>query len=227
MGRYLRFHAIVYRLAGLLFLSARLFCQTLPSGPSVTTPVGRWVAEHPSTGGIGSWWDFRPDGTVSQTLGAMVTIPFTRSGNTLTMPPEAVGAPPSHVKFTVKGDTLSLVSGGKESTYKRVGSAPSASDLLLGKWKQDPPRVPNADARLAALEQAQSKGLYSFNPDGTESVRIPMKSFEGTWNAPARTLRLQGQTVEYTFLLQGSKLFIGQLPGGRIIDSFLPDSLFE
>jgi hypothetical protein len=64
-----------------------------PQTPAAdTSPVGHWVAEHPSNGGIGSWWDFRPDGTLTAHVGAIVTSPITRSGDqTLTR----VGPAPS------------------------------------------------------------------------------------------------------------------------------------
>ena len=55
--------------------------------PPRTTPVGHWVAEHLSNSGIGSWWDFRPDGTLTMHVGAIVTSPITRSGDTFTSPP--------------------------------------------------------------------------------------------------------------------------------------------
>jgi hypothetical protein len=227
MRRYLDSKRIVPLITGFLFLCPGMFCQTQPNGTSANTPVGRWVAEHPSRGGIGSWWDFRADGTLTEYLGAIVTVPISRSGNTLTMPSGAAGTPPSQMQFTVKGDSLSLSSDGKELTYTRVGPAPSATNLLLGKWKQNRPKVPNADPRLAALEEAQSNGLYSFNSDGTESVRIPFTSYKGSWNAQKSTLRVQGLDVEYSFLVSGGKLYIGQPPDGRIIDSCLPDPLFE
>ena len=63
--------------------------------------VGHWVAEHPSNGGIGSWWDFRPDGTLTMHIGAIVTSPITRSGDTFTSPPVSVNGPPIKVTFRI------------------------------------------------------------------------------------------------------------------------------
>ena len=55
------------------------------------SPVGHWVAEHPSKGGIGNWFEFRPDGTLTMHTGAMATYPIKRSGDTLTAPHAASG----------------------------------------------------------------------------------------------------------------------------------------
>src|SRR5437899_12570861 len=65
-----------------LFLHFPILCALLLSiagapaqtqTPPADTPVGHWVAEHISHNGIGSWWDFRPDRTLTMHLGAIVT----------------------------------------------------------------------------------------------------------------------------------------------------------
>jgi hypothetical protein len=227
MSRHIHIQWTILVLTGSLFLTVDMFSQTPSTGTAVDTPVGHWVAEHPSDGGIGSWWDFRPDGTVTLYFGAMVTIPVTRSGDILTMPSGTAGTPPSQIKFLVEGDILSLRGDGKELTYTRVGIAPSATDSLLGKWRRVPSKVSSADPKIAALEKAEANGLYRFSSDGTESVRIPFGSREGTWNAHARTFRFQNETVVYSFLLSGMKLVLGQPPDGTKTDTYLPDALFE
>jgi hypothetical protein len=97
-----------------LLLSARSLCPLLASAqtpaPPANTPVGHWVAEHPSKGGIGSWWDFRPDGTLTMHVGAIVTTSITRSGDTFTSPPPTTAGPPIKVTFHIDGDTLHLQS---------------------------------------------------------------------------------------------------------------------
>ena len=117
-----------------LFLALlRVSAQTNP--PPADTPVGHWVAEHTSSGGIGSWWDFRPDGTLTMHIGAIVTSPITRAGNTFTSPPATINGPPITVTFRIDGDTLHLQSADTpEQILTRVGPAPSAAVPLLGKW---------------------------------------------------------------------------------------------
>lgn len=156
-----------------------------------------------------------------------MTVPVTRSGDTLILPAGTNGAPPSKLQFTVKGDALVLSASGTESSFTRIGPAISATDPLLGKWKLDRPKVPNPDARLAALEEAQSKGIYSFNADGTESVRIPFTSLDGTWNADTHAFKLSGRDVAYSFFLSEGKLVLGQPPDNKTTDTYLPDPLFR
>jgi hypothetical protein len=206
----------------LLFASLHIQSQA----PSTDTPVGHWVAEHPSNGGIGSWWDFRPDGTLTMHIGAMITEPITRSRDTFTSPPATTTGPPITVTFHVDGDTLHIKPpDAPEQTFARIGPAPSATDPLLGKWKPLPPATPSTDPNIAAQQKAMANAILVFSANNTESVRIPFTSFEGTWDATTHTFHLQNQTTTYTFQRTGSKLTLAQPPDGHKTDTYLPDPI--
>jgi hypothetical protein len=200
--------------------------QTQTPTPPIDTPVGHWVAEHPSHGGIGSWWDFRTDGTLTMHVGAIVTSPITRSGNTFTSPPATTTDPPVKVTFHIDGDTLHIKpSDTPEQTFARNGPAPSATDPLLGKWKPIPPATPSTDPNIAAQQKAMANAILFFSADNTESVRVPFTSFEGTWDATAHTFHLQNQPATYTFQRTGSRLTLAQPPDGHQTDTYLPDPI--
>jgi hypothetical protein len=194
--------------------------------PPPDTPVGHWVAEHPSEGGIGSWWNFRSDGTLTHYIGAIVTSPITRSGDTFTSPSPTTNGPPITVKYHVDGDTLHLTSpNALDQTLTRVGSAPSASDPLLGRWKPNPPAKPSIDPTIAAQQRIMTNAILFFSADNTESVRIPFTSFEGTWDATAHTFQLQNQNGSFSFQRTGAKLTLGQPPDNHKTDTYLPDPI--
>jgi hypothetical protein len=202
----------------------RVSAQTEPA--PADTPVGHWVAEHPSSGGIGSWWDFRPNGTLTTHIGAIVTSPITRSGNTFTSPPATVNGPPIKVTFRVDGDTLHLQSlGTPEQSLARIGPAPSAADPLLGKWRPLPPSTPSTDPNIAGQQKLMANATLVFSADNTESVRIPFTSLEGTWDATAHTFRLASQTASFPFERTGAKLTLGQPPDGHKTDTYIPDPI--
>jgi hypothetical protein len=193
---------------------------------TANTPVGHWVAEHPSNGGIGTWWDFRSDGTLTMHIGAMVTSPFTHTSNTLTMAPETVNGPPMHAAFRIDGDKLFLKQGdAPEVGFTREGPAPSPTDPLLGKWRPDSPAVPNPDPQAAAMQKAMLNALYVFSADGTQSVRIPFTAKEGTWDAAAHTFKFADEPLVYSFDHTGSKLVLGQPPQNKTTDTYLPDPI--
>jgi hypothetical protein len=157
----------------------------------------------------------------------MVTTPLKRAGDVLTMPPATVGAPPSQISFRVEGNTLRLIAAnGQELKYTRIGESPSPSDPLLVKWRPVPPATPNADPNMAALEKVNRDAVYVFAADGTESVRIPFGSREGTWDLTAHTFRFLNEAVAYSFSFSGPKLVLGQPPEGKATDTYLPDPLF-
>src|SRR6266566_1469955 len=198
--------------------------QTPPN--DATSPVGHWVAEHPSNGGIGSWWDFRPDGTLTMQLGAIVTSPITRSCDTFTSPPVTVNGLPIKVTFRIDGDTLHLQSPDTpEQTLTRIGPAPSASDPLLGKWKPLPPATPSTDPNIDAQQKLMTNATLVFSADNTESVRVPFTALEGTWDATAHTFHLANQTSSFTFQRTGAKLTLSLPPDGHKTDTYIPDPI--
>ena len=213
------------------FLFAALILATLPvqtqtPPPSSDTPVGHWVAEHPSHGGIGSWWDFRPDGSLTMHIGAIVTSTITRSGDAFTSPPATTAGAPITVTFHVEGSTLRIKSAdGQEQTFSRIGTAPSATDPLLGKWKPLPPETLSTDPNVAAQQKLMASATLAFFADNTESLRIPFSTFEGVWDATAHTLHLNNQTATFTFRRTGPKLTLGQPPDGHQTDTYLPDPI--
>jgi hypothetical protein len=210
-------------LCALLLAVLRGWAQT-ESRPA-DTPVGHWVAEHISNGGIGSWWDFRPDGTVTMHIGAIVTSPITRSGDTFTSPPVTVNGPPIKVTFRVDGDTLHLQSPDTpEQTLTRIGPAPSAADPLLGKWKPLPPATPSTDPNIAAQQKLMTNATLVFSAGNTESLRVPFTALEGTWDATAHTFHLANQGT-FSFQRTGAKLTLGQPPDGHKTDTYIPDPI--
>jgi hypothetical protein len=218
-------HTLVTRVV-LSALLLALPASTQTSRRATGTPVGHWVAEHPSHGGIGSWWDFRPDGTFTMHIGAIITSTIARSGDTFTSPPATITGVPITVTFHVEGSTLHIQStDGQEQTFARIGPAPSASDPLLGKWKPLPPAIPSTDPNLAAQQRLMTNAVLAFFADNIESVRIPFSTFEGTWDAAAHTFHINNQRETYTFHLTGTKLILGQPPDGRKTDTYVPDPI--
>jgi hypothetical protein len=207
-------------------LSVARPAQPQTVSPPPDTPVGHWVAEHPSDGGIGSWWDFRSDGTLTHYIGAIVTTPITRSDDTFTSPAPTTYGSPITVKYHVEGETLHLSSSNApDQTLTRVGPAPSATDPLLGKWKLNAPAKPSNNPTIAAQQKIMTNAILVFSPDNTESVRIGFDSSEGTWDATAHTFQMRNQNGTFSFERTGAKLILGLPPDNKKTDSYLPDPI--
>lgn len=191
------------------------------------SPIGHWVAEHPSEGGICSWWDFRPDGTLTMHVGAAITSAITRSGpDTFIAPAVTTKDPPVTVTFHIDGDTLHLKSSQiADQVLTRIGTVPSAKDPLLGKWRPVVPANLSTDPTIATQQKAMADAVFVFSPDNTESVRAPFVALEGKWDANTHTFHLENQTVAYPFLRSGRKLTLGQPPDGKRTDTYVPDPI--
>ena len=218
------------KLPYLLLFSLALVCaaqaQTVRAN-AAGSPVGRWLADKISTGGIGSWWDFRSDGTVSMSIGAAVTSHVTHTATTVTLPPGTVSGPPLTLNYKVEGSTLTLTKAGDPDVlFTRVGDPPVPSDLLLGRWRPNPPATPSQNHTIAEYQKAMANGLYIFSPDDTQSVRIPFTTRTGTWNAAAHTFQLQGDPKTYTFSRTGKKLTLVGPTGAQDTHIYSPDPIF-
>lgn len=211
----------------LSFAFAAAFAAAQPFTPSTVTPVGRWITEHPGKNNIASWWDFRPDGTLTMYIGAAVTAPITRSGDTFIAPAVSSTDPPVKVTYRIEGDTLHLTSSAvADQMLLRVGPAVSAKDPLLGRWKPVPPVTQSADPAVAAQMLALSNSIFIFSADNTETVRAPFTSVDGKWDAGKHTFHLQSQTVTYTFQREGARLILTEPPDGKHTDTYVVDPLF-
>jgi hypothetical protein len=212
-----------FLLALLLLATHAAVTQTPASLPD--TPTGRWVAQHTSTGGIGSWWDFRPDGTLTMYIGAAVTAPVTHTADTLTVP--GSGGNKLALDYKITGNILNLKRPGDPDTlFTRVGPAPKPSDPLLGRWRPNSPATYSPNPQLAARQKAMTTGVYIFSADNTQTVRIPFISRTGTWDAASHTLKLEGETQTFTFTRTAQGLTLAQPPDGKKSDTYLPDPVF-
>ena len=190
-------------------------------------PTGRWISQHTSAGGIGTWWDFRPDGTLTMYLGAAVTAPVTHTADTLSAPGSGPGEGRLTLDYRITGNILNLKRPGDPDTlFTRDGRAPKPSDPLLGRWRPNPPASYSSNPELAARQRAMTTGVYIFSADNTQTVRIPFVSRAGTWDAAAHTIKLEGEDHAYTFHRTATGLVLGQPPDSSKTGTYVRDPVF-
>lgn len=210
-----------------LLIFALLLAPLSASAQIQSSPVGHWLAEHPAQGGICSWWDFRPDGTLTMHVGAAITSPITRpTPDTFIAPAATATDPPVTVTYRIDGDTLHLKSTQiADQILVRVGHAPSPKDPLLGKWRPALPATLSQDPDTAARQKAMADAIFVFAANNTETVRAPFTSIEGKWDVNAHTFHLEDQKVVYSFQRTGQRLTLGQPPDGKRTDTYIPDPI--
>ena len=95
--RALRFAASVTLLACVSFVSGSCDSAQQPSSASI---VGRWRSLETSKGGIGAMFEFRSDGTVDFSPGAVVETQWRIENNQLILPSATTGG--AEQKYTLK-----------------------------------------------------------------------------------------------------------------------------
>jgi hypothetical protein len=217
---------LVPRLSAVLAL-ALLPVLPLHAAPAADSPNGHWITTHISQGGIGSWWDFRPDGTLTLSIGAAVTAKVTHTATHVTAPSGDRAGGTITLEYTITGDTLRMHRpGDRDATFTRLGPAPNAADPLLGRWRPDPPPTYSENPQLATRQRALTHGLYVFTADGNQTVRIPFTLRDGKWDASTHTFRLEGDDHSFHYDRTPQGLKIGLPPDGSRTDTLVPDTAF-
>jgi hypothetical protein len=132
MKRAFRFAASVTLLACVSFDSGSCASAQQPSSASI---VGRWRLLETTKGGIGQACEFRSDGTVDFSLGAVFEAQWRIENNQLILPPDTTGG--AERKQTLKwlGDNkLSLESEAGVTELARVGDRANAGNPIIGEW---------------------------------------------------------------------------------------------
>ena len=109
-------------------------CTLLAQTPAGMT--GRWRSAETSKGGIGAMYEFRADGSMSFSPGAIVEMPYRVEGNQLILPPATTNGPEQKSTLVWLSDdrfTLDLGTASAEA-FVRQGSRRDAQDKLLGEW---------------------------------------------------------------------------------------------
>lgn len=127
---------------------------------------GRWRSVQTSKGGIGALLFFRADGSMDQSIGAIVNMAYRVEGEDILFPPATTSGPEQRTRLAFTGpDELKI--GSDQLT--RDGSAPDPKIPVLGEWRG------KRDMGGRTLEVH-----YLFYPDHKCLLLIPFVTT--TWN---------------------------------------------
>jgi hypothetical protein len=209
-----------------LLLPTSIHAQTKPA----TSPVGSWVAEHPSKGGLGSWWQFRADGTLTMYVGVIASSPYSLKGELLTQTGAGDNGTDGYWRVRFEGEKMymkpqSVDVDGPETAYARIGVRPSDNSPIVGEWKNVTAVTPTGDSHQDSIQKIAVSDTLLFTADGTEYLRIPFRSAEGTWNARDQVFQVTSEPGTHHFDLAGGKLVLSQPPNDKATDTYLPDNM--
>jgi hypothetical protein len=176
--------------------------QSAPAGI-----VGRWRSLGASKGGIGEVWEFRSDGTVDYSPGAVVEMSWRIEDNQLIIPPATVGG--AEQKYTLnwlRDNNLGLETEGAVTRLARVGDRSNAGSPIVGEWIESREmNGRNLEARW--LVYPGSKLLFI----------MPLAIQHGSYtiSGTALQLKIPGLTPEFRFNLADDVLALSAPKGGH------------
>jgi hypothetical protein len=169
--------------------------------------VGRWRSLETSKGGLGAVYEFRSDGTVDFSYGAVVEMPWSIENNQLVLPSGAVGGDEQR-------DTLQWLSDGKlglkteagVTELTSVGDRSHADKPLVGEWIEH-----------RAMAGRNLEAHWFFYPDGQLLLLIPFKIQRGSYtiSGSALHLKMPGLRPESRFYVKDNLLTLSELEGGQ------------
>ncbi|HUK26446.1 MAG TPA: hypothetical protein VLV49_17850 [Terriglobales bacterium] len=155
--------------------------------------VGNWRSVVTSKGGIGSLLQFREDGSLDYSPGAIVPGRFRLEGKRLTCTVIEGDGTQTEQAMTIVSQSanalkLEILKGAPAIDLKRVGQPEDARNPILGTWVTVKP-MPDMPAPMYAY--------YRFHGDGTETFSIPFKWTHGRYSVNGEQIRysLPGQAV--------------------------------
>jgi len=167
--------------------------------------LGRWRSLETSKGGIGAMFEFRKDGVVDYSPGAVVEMKYRIEDDQLVLPPATVNGPEQRQSMAWSGnDKLRLkVSGDLWVELSRRGSAPDVKIPILGEWTSS-----------GEMAGKRTESRYLFYPAGKALLLIPFLKQTGSYSIRGErgeTIRLElsGRApVEGKFTVAGDMLTI-------------------
>jgi hypothetical protein len=204
LKRALHFAASATLLASVSFDSASFASAQQPASASI---VGRWRSLEASKGGIGAILEFRSDGTVDCSPGAVVEMPWRVEKNQLILPAETDGGAERKANLKWVGDNkLSLVSEAAVIELARVGDHAGAGNPILGEWIESREM---ADRKLEAH--------YLFYQGGKLLFLMPFVTQHGSYtiSGPALHFKMPIQKPEFRFELRDNILTLSEPEGGH------------
>ncbi len=175
--------------------------------PSSAGIVGRWRSLETTKGGIGQIWEFRSDGSVDASIGAVVNMPWRIDNNQLILPPDTTDGP--EVKCTMKwlGDNkLRCEAEGSVIELARVGEGSDPGNPIVGEWTE------NREEGGHKFEYR-----YLFYAHGELLLLIPMAIQHGSYTISGSALHVEreGLTREFRFKLADNLLTLSAPKGGE------------
>jgi hypothetical protein len=176
----------------------------LPSSASI---VGRWRSLETSKGGIGTIIEFRSDGTVDFSPGAVVEMPWHIENSQIILPPATDGGADRKANLKWLGDNnLSLVSEDSVISLARVGDHANTGISFIGEWIE-----------IREMAGRKLEAHWLVYPGGKLLFLMPFATLHGSYTISGSRLQIivRGLKPEHRFEFSDNQLILSEPDGGH------------
>jgi hypothetical protein len=191
-----------------------LVCASSDSGfyasaqqSSSASIVGRWRSLETSKGGIGAMFEFRSDGTVDFSPGAIVEMRWRIENNQLVLPPATVGG--AEQKYSLQwlsNSKLGLKTEAGVTELTRVGDHSHADKPILGEWTEH--------REMDGLN-LEAHWLFYLNSKLLFLMPFAIQHGSYTMSGSALHLKVPHLNPESRFEMKDNLLTLSELEGGH------------
>jgi hypothetical protein len=169
--------------------------------------VGRWRSLETSKGGIGAVYDFRSDGSVDFSPGAIVDMQWRVENNQLILPPGTVGGDEQRYTLQWFSDSkLGLKTEAGVTKLTRVGERSNGDKPIVGEW---------IEHREMAGRKLEAHWLFYLN--SKLLFIMPFAIQRGSYAISGSTLHLKipGLRPDSRFEVKNNLLVLSELEGNQ------------
>ena len=186
--------------------------------PSFAQLEGVWESVERSDGGLGMAYDFRPDGTVCVSPGAMVDFVYRFvGGRVLVLDSDLSEDPETVMAFRLENDRLVVDVGSDAPPLVRVDGGDPEAGPVVGTWKYID--TGESDEALGGREAAvvRRNTRIRLTSTGKARLRIPFRVDCSSYQVDGSTLTMErsGETITPSFRVEGEMLFLTSRSGNE------------
>jgi hypothetical protein len=204
-------HPLRYALATMALLA-------IVAAPSFGQLEGVWESVRRSEGGVGMTYEFRPDGNVCASPGAMVDFVYRHAGDKVTvLNADLTEEPETVMGFRVENDQLVVETGNPAPPLVRAHPEEAVEGSVTGVWKYIDTDA--SEEELGGTEAAliRRNTRIRFTATGKALLRIPFRVDCSPFRIEGTTLHMErnGQAISPAFKVEENSLVLTARTGSQ------------
>ncbi len=188
--------------------------------PSLAQLTGVWESVDRSSGGLGLTYNFRADGTMCVSPGAMVDFVYQFvDGKVLVLSADLSENPETVMALRLENDQLVVEMGSDAPPLERVDAGDPEQGPVVGTWMYTESDA--SDETLGGPEAAviRRNTRIRLTSTGKALLRVPFSVNCSPYQVTGSTLTMErsGETITPTFKVEGDMLFLTSLTGTEVV----------